>query len=155
MPRVLLVNAGQRFSAGDRDLALVRTPIFDSAGTLGIYDAKHDALFSVDAFGAFIPAPAEDATQVDQAEFAKGFNIWNQANHPWVTMADPAKFEAALQQVWDLKPASILSSHLPVVHGRTDELMKALAEIPTHEPFVPPDQAAMEAAMAAMGGPPP
>jgi flavorubredoxin len=154
MPRVVLVNAGQTFSAGDRDLALVPTPIFDAAGTLGMFDARNEALYSVDAFGALIPGPVEDATEIPQAEFAKGFGIWNLANHPWVTMADQTKFDAALKQVWDLKPASILSSHLPVVHGRTDELMKALAAIPAQEPFVPPDQAAVQAMMAQMGGPP-
>jgi flavorubredoxin len=153
MPRVMLVNPGQSFSAGDRELAIMQTPIFDSAGTVGMYDAKNEALFSVDAFGAFIPSYVEDAADLPAAEFARGFNIWNQANHPWVTMADQGKFDAALKEVWDLEPKTILSSHLPVIHGRTAELMKALAAIPTHEPFVPPDQAAVQAMMAQMGGP--
>ncbi|MEX1253143.1 MAG: MBL fold metallo-hydrolase [Dehalococcoidia bacterium] len=154
MERVFRVNLGQSFSAGDRDLAIVSTPIFDSAGTIGMYDATNGALFSVDAFGSFIPSHVDNAGDVPQAEFAEKFNIWNQANHPWVTMADQHKFDEALKEVWDLKPTSILSSHLPPAHGRTDDLMKALSKVPALEPFIGPDQATVDAMMAQMGGPP-
>ena len=44
---------------------------------------------------------------------------------------------------------------MPPATGRTEELLKAMAAIPSLEPFVGSGQAALEAMMAKMGGPPP
>ncbi|MDP3062348.1 MAG: MBL fold metallo-hydrolase [Chloroflexota bacterium] len=143
--RVYLVNPGQSFNAGDRQLTALRPPLFDSGATHGLYDAKMSAFFSVDSFGALIQQPAEDAGDVPQADFKRGFGIFNQANHPWTPLVDQGKFEVVLERIRRMEVKTIFSSHLPAAHGQTDSLLKGLSAIPSMEPFVGPDQAALEA----------
>ena len=150
LKRVLFINHGQSFSAGDRQLTSLRPPIYDSGATHGLYDAKTGALYTADAFGALIPGPAEDVGDVPEVDFARGFNIFNQLTSPWTALVDHSKFDKALESIRQLQPTTILSSHLPAAHGRTDSLLKAMSGIPSIEPFVGPDQAALEAMLAQM-----
>jgi flavorubredoxin len=154
--RVYLVNHGQSFNVGDRDLTAVRPPLFDSAATAGVYDTKTSTLFSVDSFGAFIPTKTEDAADIPQGDFTRGFNLFNQGNHPWSALVDQGKFEARLKEIDNLGVRTILSTHLPAAYNCCDAFLKALSAIPSQEPFVGPDQAALEAMLAQMagGGPP-
>ena len=45
MNRIYAVNAGQSFTAGDRQLGTVRPPIFDSPSSIALYDGKTETLF--------------------------------------------------------------------------------------------------------------
>ncbi|MBM3925513.1 MAG: MBL fold metallo-hydrolase [SAR202 cluster bacterium] len=150
LPRVYLLNHGQSFSAGDRHLTALRPPLFDSAATQGLYDAKTSSIFTVDSFGAFLPSPTEDPFTVPQPDFIRGFNTWNNSNHPWSVNVDQKKFASLLEGIRKLNVKTILSTHLPPAHGHTEELLKAMANIPNVEPFVGPDQAALQAMLAQM-----
>jgi hypothetical protein len=46
----------------------------------------------------------------------------------------------------------ILSAHLPPAQGKTAQLLKLLADVPTSEPFVAPNQAAVEQILAQIAG---
>lgn len=148
LDRVLLVNPGQpgqTFSAGDRQLTVVRPPVFDSPATQGLYDGKTEILFPADSFGAIIPSPTQDVAEVKESTYTDGFYIFNRINHPWsTTVADPNKFNRVLEGLRQLQPRSILSSHAPPAHGRTDALIKTMSALPTMEPFVGPDLQALE-----------
>jgi flavorubredoxin len=148
LDRVLLINPGQSFSAGDRELTVVQPPIWDSPATHGLYDPKNSVLFSADSLGAFIPGPAEEVSDVPEAAFAEGFHTFARALSPWMHLVDQSKFDKHLEAVRQLKPKTILSSHGPVAHGRTDFLLKALSAAPAMEPFVGPDHEQMLAMMA-------
>ena len=150
MERVLLVNPGQRVDVGDRELGLVRPPLFDSPATFGVYDAKTSTLFSSDSFGAFIPAPTPLAQDVPEQALMEGLNVFNRANHPWVSLVDERKFATVLNEMARLEPRTIASSHGPAATGMTEAYLRQMAALPAMEPWVAPDQAAMEAAMAAM-----
>ena len=62
--RVDIVNPGQSFNAGDRELAVLRPPLFDSPATSALYDPKSQVLFSADSFGAVIPDLTEDVADI-------------------------------------------------------------------------------------------
>jgi hypothetical protein len=47
-----------------------------------------------------------------------------------------------------MDPATILSTHLPPAIGRTSQLLEMLTEAPQAEPFVGPDQPALETMLA-------
>ena len=53
-----------------------------------------------------------------------------------------------LDQVRQLQPETILSTHGPAAYGRTESLLKALSAVPAMEPAVVPDQEALEAMMS-------
>ena len=156
LPRAYLLNHGQSLDVGDRKLTALRPPVSDSPETSAIFDSKENTLFSADSFGAFIPAYAEDAADIPEADFMRGFNIWNQANHPWTWMVDRSKFEQGIEAVRKLQPDTILSAHLPAAHGLAESFVEWMKGILGLEPFVFPDQAALEAMLSNMqgGGPP-
>jgi flavorubredoxin len=150
--RVQLLNPGQRFSAGDRQLAVLRPPLFDSPATVALYDAKTGILFSADSFGAFIPDLGEDVADIPESAFAEGFHLFNRGNHPWFALVDQNKFDKVLETIRQLQPQIIASCHAPLARGQTESHLKAMAAIPAMEPLMLPDQAAFEAILAQMAG---
>lgn len=152
MNRIYAINPGQSFTAGDREFATVRPPIFDGPSSIALYDGKTETLFSVDSFGALIPAPAQDINDVPEQAFTEGFNLFNRIMSPWTAWVDQSKFDRVLEDVRRLGAKTILATHMAPAHGRTEDLIKATAAIPAMVPAVMPDQAAMEAMMAQMHG---
>lgn len=147
-PRAYLLNPGQSLDVGDRRIASFLPPLFDSASTMGFYDSRNETLFTADAFGMFVPSPAEELSDVPETAFAEGFSNWNRANHAWSWLVDSSKFQGLLENVRKFQPKALLSSHAPVARGKTDELLKAMAAVPGQGAFVGPDQEAMMAMMA-------
>jgi len=150
MSRVLLVNDGESFSAGDRTLAVVRPPFFDAPATRGLWDPKTGVYYSVDAFGAVIPAPCEQMADVPEDAYEFGFNWFNRVNHPWHEFTDQAKMDAQVDRIRKLDAKCIVSYHGPAAHHRSDQLCDALSAIASMEPLALPTQSDIEAMMAAM-----
>jgi flavorubredoxin len=146
--RMLLINPGQSFSAGDREFTVMQPPIWDSPATHTLYDPKDEVLFAADSLGAFIPGPAEEVTDVSEAAFSEGFHTFARALSPWVHLVDQGKFDKHLERFRKLEPKTILSSHGLVARGRADYLLRAVSALPAMEPFVGPDHEEMLAMMA-------
>jgi flavorubredoxin len=147
LERVLLINPGQKFSAGDRDLGVIRPPIWDSPASQALFDAKNSVLFAADALGGFIPGPAEAVEDVPEAAFLEGYCDLARSLSPWLHLVDADKFGAHLETVRRLAPETVLSSHGVVAQRRTDWLLKALATVPAMEPWVGPNHDEVIASM--------
>jgi len=64
---------------------------------------------------------------------------------PWLHKADEGALAKELKAIRSMEPKMILSSHLPAAAGdMTDRLLASLADAPSAQPFVGPDQAALE-----------
>ena len=150
MDRVYFLNPGETIDAGDRTLTAFRPPLYDAPGVNGIYDDKSKAFFSIDSFGAIIPAGVEDAADVPKDDLARGFHIWHSIDQPWLHIVDQDKFADVLNRVRELEPETILSSHLPPASDMNDEFLKLMQALPDSEPFVGPNQADLEAMLAQM-----
>jgi len=146
--RVWAVRPGDRLDVGDRELVAVRPPTFDSPMSIGIFDDRTATLFSVDAFGAILPATSEDLTDFSKDELVGGMVGWATFDSPWTHISDQALFGKTLDDVRRLGPERILSGHLPVAVGRTDELLDIIASVPNATPFLAPDAAAFEGIVA-------
>ena len=149
LDRVLLVNDGETFSAGDRTLAAIRPPFFDAPSTRGLWDARTELYYAADCFGAFIPAPCEQMADVPEDAYQAGFDIFNRINHPWHEVCDPAKVASQVDRIRRLAPTVIASYHGPVAYHRADQLCDAAAAIATMDPMPLPTQADLEAMLAA------
>jgi len=149
MDRVYLLNPGQSLDVGDRSLTGFRPPLFDNAATVGIFDRSTGVCFSSDCFGA--PMASADLATVDDIaaappdELRAAQLLWASVDSPWIHDVDPAKFAASLTPLHEFDPSSVFSTHLPPSHDATTMLLANISGAPAVEPFVGPDQAALEA----------
>jgi len=148
--RLYILNPGQSLHVGDRKLAAIRPPLFDSPATSAVFDGKSEVLFSADSFGAFIPNLGEDVTDIPEAAYMEGFGIFNRANHPWSAWADKAKIEVVLEEIRLLNPQVIAGCHSPMARGRTDSHLRSLHDLIGMEPLLGPDQSAFDSIIAGM-----
>ncbi|MDT4893000.1 MAG: hypothetical protein QOE97_2035 [Pseudonocardiales bacterium] len=148
MDRVYLLNPGQSLDLGDRTITGVRPPLFDNAATVGFFDNSSGTFFSSDCFGAPMPtaeaAAAEDVGILSAEELMNRQMLWTSVDSPWVHTADPVRFGATLDPIRVFDPSLILSTHLPPAAGRTASFLATASRAPGMEPFVGPDQAALE-----------
>lgn len=150
MDRVYWLNPGDSIRAGDRKLTAVRPPLFDNPTTIGIYDDTSGAFFSADCFGAIIPSPVRNVEDLPEGDLAQAMINWASGDNPWVHMVEPNVFRQALDRVRQMAPKMIFSAHLPPALRKTERLLDCLATVPTSNPFVGPNQAALEQMLAQM-----
>jgi glyoxylase-like metal-dependent hydrolase (beta-lactamase superfamily II) len=139
LDRVHAIRVGDAIDAGDRTLRAVAPPLFDNPLSIGVLDESTGALFTVDAFGAILPAVVEDVADVEPEALAGGMLGWATSDSPWAHLVDRERFGQVLARVQDLQPTRILSSHLPAASGDAlGHLLQVLERVPDAEPFVPP-----------------
>ena len=152
--RAFLVRDGSTVDLGDRTFTVARPPLFDNPSTLAFFDQKQKILFSADCFGALFGTPdgalVEDVNSLPEDEVAQGQLAWGSADTPWAHMVEDKVLGDRLAQFVKDKPEIVLGSHLPPMRGNVDRHVKTMSTLPSTEPLVPPDQAAMEAFMAEM-----
>jgi flavorubredoxin len=150
LDRVQLVNPGQRITVGNRTLTAITPPTFDNPVTTG-FDDRSGALFSADCFGALLSDVPQRADELSDEELHQGQVLWATIDSPWLHKLDPAAFAKELNAIRLMDPTIVLSSHLPAASaGMTDRLLASLETVPTAQPFVGPDQAALEQLLAQM-----
>ena len=153
MDRVHLLNPGQSLGVGDRTLTAVKPPTFDNPITTGLYDDRSGALFSSDCFGALLQEVPERAEELSDEALRQGQIFWATVDSPWLHTTDTAAFARQLDALRAFDPALVLSSHLPAAAGSTlPRLIASLEAVPEAEPFVGPDQAALEHMLAELTG---
>ncbi len=150
MDRVYLLNPGESIDVGDRKLTAVKPPTFDNPATQGFFDSKTRVLFSSDCFGALMQEPSESANDMTADALRQGQVAWTTVDSPWLHKVDEGKFAAELNTIRQMEPDMVLSSHLPPAQSMTDTLLGALVAASKAEPFVGPNQAALEMMMAQM-----
>lgn len=146
--RAYLLNPGQGLDAGDRELRAVRPPVFDAPETMGLFDSRSRVLYTADCFGALIERPVPTMEEAGAA-LRSGLVTWASIDAPWLAHADAARLAAACTELTHLQPAHVLGSHMPPAEGRSlDGLIDMLLTACNAAPYVGPDQARMEAAVA-------
>lgn len=152
MDRVHLLRPGERLDIGDRFVAGIRPPIYDSPGTLAAFDERTRTLFSSDCFGAVIPHEAEHAEDLEPADLATGQELGSWMISQWLQLVDRRRFGAALRTVRQLDPSAIMSAHLPPARGVTERMLENLARVPDSEPYVGLSQAELEEILEGLTG---
>ena len=140
LERVQVVNPGSRVPGTHRPLTVVRPPVFDAPGTVGVHDAVTGAAFTADAFGTYLPEATGDLPAVSDDDLVSGLITFNAVNHPWTALVDPKRFGAAVDTVADLEPTVLLSSHAPPARHATALLIDTLRRVAPAADFDAPDQ---------------
>ena len=151
MDRLHWANPGATLEVGGRRLEAIRPPSFDAPETTALYDHASRSLFSADTFGALLQSPAADAADVDAGDLADGMVLWSTIDAPWLTHTDRDHFERSLAAVRVLGAERVLGAHLPPATGMTDALVDILSTVPGADPWVAPDQAALEQILSSVG----
>jgi hypothetical protein len=155
MDRLYLLNPGQKLTAGDRTLAAFKPPVFDNPSTTAFLDESSGVLFSSDCFGALLQEVPERAADLTDEQLRDGQVFWATVDSPWVHKADRSALGTEFDTVRAMKPTKVLSSHLPAADGdMIDRLIASVVAAPGAQPFVGPDQAALEHMMQEMSGAP-
>lgn len=152
MDRVHLINPGQTLDVGDRTLTAFRPPLFDSPATVGFYDPRSRTCVASDCFGAPMAsadlAEGNDVRDVPAGDLRSAQLLWATVDSPWVHVADQDAFMKTVEPLRAMDPETILSSHLPPVVGGTAACLDMLAVAPMADPYVGPDQKALEEMLA-------
>ena len=150
--RIFLLNPGQSLDLGDRRLSAFRPPVYDSPATTGFYDERTGTCFTSDCFGAPLStadqALADDIAAVPSDDLVAAQRLWTTVDSPWVSGVERSAFRASLQPLRRLDPSVVLCTHLPPAHDAAARLLDTLETAPDADPFVGPDQAALEALLA-------
>lgn len=154
LDRVYLLNPGESITIGDRTLTAIRPPCFDNPSTTGFYDSASDVFFSSDCFGALLQSVPQNAADLSDKDLRDGQIFWTTVDSPWMHKVDKAALATELDAVRRMNPKMVLSSHLPAAPGAMlDRLLGSLAAVPTAQPFVGPNQAALEQMLQKMTSP--
>jgi len=149
LDRVYLINPGQYLDVGDRKLLATSPPTYDAPETCGLFDTKHNTLFSADSFGALMQEPVETAEAINSEALREGCISWATIDAPWLNKIDQARFNDSLSDISKLNATTILSSHLPPAQGINNKLLSYLKDATQAPRFTGPDQAVLEKMMAA------
>lgn len=91
---------------------------------------------------------ADDVAALPRLDLVAGQRLWATVDSPWLTGVDRTAFRASLEPLRRLDPPVVLSAHLPPAYQAMAQLLDTLAGAPDSEPFVGPDQGALEAMLA-------
>ena len=136
---------GESLDVGDRELQLVRPPIFDSPTTRGLFDPRTGVYWASDAFATPMPAPVADVADIDADVWREGMAMFNQYVSPWVLLADGARYSRTVDRVAALAPATLAGCHTPAITGaRVAEALAVTRSTPDMTVPPQPDQAVLD-----------
>lgn len=139
------LDDGEKLDVGDRKLLAVRPPAYDSPTTRGVYDTSTGVYWGADAFGIPMPHPVPDAADLPAEVLDIGMSTFTRYVAPWIEMADPVKYDAAVDRVATLNPEVIVGCHHPVLRGpQVDRAIEITRRAATATILPPPDQAVLD-----------
>lgn len=148
--RIHLLNPGQHIDVGDRTLTAIKPPTFDAPETTALVDSRTGALFSSDCFGAVTGTRFACANDIPTAQLRDGVVTWTTIDAPWLHGTQTQTFDGELEQLRQLDPTVVLSSHLPPARALLPMLLDHLRSARVAPPFVGPDQRALMQMLAAV-----
>ena len=117
LERMRWLNIGESVDLGDRELVMVRPPMFDSPSTRGFFDTTSRMLWGADTFGSAFPGAVYEADEIPADVYDPSFVMLNMMNTPWLEWADADRFGALTQTTESLPIELVASAHGPVHRG--------------------------------------
>jgi flavorubredoxin len=108
---------GETLDAGDRTLAAIRPPLYDSPTTRGLFDARTGVYWASDCYATPVERGTAFVEDLDPEEWAGGFNTFARWNSPWVDLVDPDRFAAECRRIEELPLHAIAGTHGPTIEA--------------------------------------
>jgi flavorubredoxin len=150
LSRVQPMQPGADIEAGGRRLHPLRPLYYDAPETTGFFDAAADLLFTVDSFGAVLPAPVASVEDAAAADLKQGMLTWSSIDAPWLAQTDRAAMARGLARIERRAPKHLVSAHLPRLDGRVTTLTRIVAAAYGSGAIPPADALALESVMGAI-----
>jgi flavorubredoxin len=155
------MDDGLSFDAGDRQMTVVRPPLYDSPTTRGLFDHNTGVYWAVDSFATPVPGGegaeqlAGDVSDLDDEFWTHGMTMFAyNALAPWLTLVDPERFSKEVGRLSDLPMSTIISAHSPAITGNNIQaVLQKTQALPAAESPPAPDQAVLDLILAATQGP--
>jgi flavorubredoxin len=153
LERCRWVDDGQTIDVGDRVLATVTPPTYDSPTTRGLFDMSTGMYWASDSFAMPVAHAVDSASELPDGAFSEGLSLFQRALSPWILELDAAKWSKRIERVQRLDAKVIAGAHGPLLHGaRIAQAFAELAKIPSHGVAALPNQAVLDQMLAAMHG---
>jgi len=157
LERCRWMDDGVTFDVGDRQMVVLRPPLYDSPTTRGLLDTKTGVYWAVDSFATPVPGGEgaenlpRNVAELDEDFWTQGMTMFAfNALAPWLRLVDEDRFGAEVDRFTKLGISTIISAHSPAISG--DKVAAALSkvrELPSAECPPPPDQAVLDLILAA------
>jgi flavorubredoxin len=160
LERCRWMDDGIAFDAGDRQMVVLRPPLYDSPTTRGLLDTETGVYWAADTFATPVPG-GEGAKKLDRDVAELDAEFWSRgmamfafnALAPWLRLVDRDRFEAEVERFSDRDISAIISAHSPTISGsKVAEALTMLRELPSAECPPAPDQAVLDLILAATQG---
>ena len=128
-----------------------KPPVFDNPCTTGFTTKKSGVFFSSDCFGALLSVGSrERGRSLGHGPPGRPGDLGDDG-FAVAAQSGQGHLAQKLDEVRRMAPTMVLSSHLPPAPGHMiDRLLESLAAAPGAQPFVGPNQAALEQMLKAM-----
>jgi flavorubredoxin len=114
LDRCRWIMDGETLDIGDRELAALRPPVYDSPTTRGLFDPTTGVYWAVDTFATPLPDPQVGVADLDPDLWAQGLALFALgAVSPWLSMVDERKYGRYVDRVQNLAIPTVASCHSP------------------------------------------
>jgi flavorubredoxin len=135
--RMRMVDNGQAFGVGDRELQAIRPPVYDSPYTRGVFDPTTGVYYASDAFCSPMPeGPVDWVEEIPVGLWAQGMaSFHHNSLCPWVSLVDEGKFRAEVDKLATLDIRVIAGAHSPVFRGKSvQRAFEEMSKLPSARP---------------------
>lgn len=150
LERCRWVMDGETLDIGDRTLAALRPPVFDSPTTRGLFDPTTGVYWAVDTFATPLPDPKMSIADLDDEFWNHGLMLFALgAVSPWLSIVDHAKYARNVDRIQSLDITTIACCHSPVIEGPfIGRAFDRIRQLPTLDPPQLPDQSVLDQIIA-------
>jgi flavorubredoxin len=155
LPKCRWVMDGDLLDIGDRTLAALRPPVFDSPTTRGVFDPTTGVYWAVDTFATPLPDPSMGVADLDREFWEFGLTLFALGGvSPWLSLVDQDKYNRYVDRVQKLDIKTIAACHSPIIEGEfIDRAFGRIRELPSIECPPMPDQSVLDQIVAASAVP--
>jgi len=155
LERCRWIMDGETLDIGDRELAALRPPVYDSPTTRGLFDPTTGVYWAVDTFATPLPDPQVGVADLDPDFWAGGLALFAMgAVSPWLSMVDERKYGLYVDRVQNLPITTVAACHSPVIEGPLIErAFGHIRQLPVLDPPALPDQSVLDQIIAATSQP--
>lgn len=161
LSRCRWMDDGVSFDAGDREMTLLRPPIYDSPTTRGLLDQKTGVYWASDTWATPVPGGvgaeriARDVSELDGGFWSHGLTMFAlHALSPWLRLVDPELYRAEVERFSNYEISTIISGHSPAITGENvSNAFAGLLDLPRADCPPAPDQAVLDLILAATQSP--